>query len=67
MNKSKILHFLYDFLQFTVLFMLSEWVAVKVFHTEAFLPELLSFMVLYGITEFAKSWIVKLWKRRNSK
>jgi hypothetical protein len=47
--------------------MLSEWIAVKIFHTESFLPELVAFMVLYMVTEFAKSWIIKLWQRRNSK
>ena len=65
--KKKILHFLGDFLQFTILFMLSEWIAVKVFHTTSFFPELLTFMVLYVMTEFAKSRIAKLWHRRNSK
>ena len=62
--KKKIKDFAVDFLLIAVIFAVTDYVTLKVFHSESFWLEMGTYVVLYGIVFGGKRAIVNLWKRR---
>ena len=62
--KKKIANLAVDLLLIMLVFMLTDWVMLRVLHSEKLLPEVLVYLVLYGVVFGAKRLLMVLWNKR---
>lgn len=61
--KNKIIDIIVDILSMTIIFLVTDIVSLKVFHSESIWLELGIYIVLYAVVFGSKKGIVILWNR----
>ena len=61
--KNKIINIITDIFLIMIVFSLTDFLMLKVFCTKKILPELLVYLVVYGIVFGAKGLVLHLWKK----
>ena len=65
MKRQRIVKFIIDFLIIAISFEISEYVAIKVFHSEKWYVELIIYMVVFMLLQGLVSLVERMWNMRD--